>query len=258
MVTPQDNGYILGDKPIYEDHQIRRYATQDPTIYIEYHDLSAVLLDTDEEDKLEKYLEYYEGIRLKLMDKNLEAYIPEVIDSDIEGKWIAFGLPEGLYTLENVFFSFSKGMDGRDFAWIMNRILMVRNEVDAPATFSLKNVLVHPEGHGVMILGWHYYKDGAINRMAFELIELRSLMQRYLNDSPDSLEQVKFFQKFTDSVISEEYAGRNQTNYSHLIKEYKLKLQILYGPPRFRELKLDNNYSSSYLEDESRVIRESF
>lgn len=259
MAKPEAADYILSVDPIYRDGQIARYATQDPTVYIEVF-TPPTAKPGDPDPDFNNYLEIYDNLRSKLLERDFEAYTPEIIDSDTEDYWVAFGIPEGLYSLEDVAASFPDGIDGRDWAWMIRRILMVLQIGGTRANLVAKNILVHPEEHGVVILGWPPIEDHSV----YPLDQLKELMERFLAKSVDAKSQIDLVAKMADAYRANR-TGQYQLkidptkplfSYADALREYDLKLRHLYGAPKYRHLVLDDDFSMPFLEDESRLIRE--
>jgi hypothetical protein len=96
----------------------------------------------------------------------LEAYYPQVIDtSGTVGRGeraytVLEPLLDGFVTLADVRRAFPEGLDGRDYAWMHRRLLRA---VEGAARIGLvhgaivaENVLVHPERHGIVLVGWSF------------------------------------------------------------------------------------------------------
>lgn len=258
MAQPEELGYILSEAPVYKDGQLERYATDDPTIFVERFEAPIVEPGEPEPD-FSRYLDIYEGMRSRLLEQSLEAYIPEVVDSDIEDHWVAFGIPSGLYSLREVRNSFPDGLDGRDWAWILRRILMVLETANRRPDLTEENILVHPDGHGIVLLGWHPIEDPDV----YPLDQLKELMDRMLLKSVDSKQQISFVTKAAKSYRSNrkgQYqikldSGGTLFGYDAALREYELKLRNLYGPPKFRAMELDENFSIPYLSEESERLQ---
>jgi len=96
----------------------------------------------------------------------LRPYYPRLLDTsgDVERGERAFTvlapLVDGFVTLAEVRKAFPGGLDGRDYAWMHRRLLkalagahglgLVHGAVTA------ENVLVHPEKHGIVLVGWSF------------------------------------------------------------------------------------------------------
>lgn len=249
MGTPADKGYLVSSDAFYTDSDSLRFATQDPTVYIEYLELGFDSLGNPV--TMQTYLDYYETIKSKLLEAQIEVYVPEIVDWDCEGGWVAFGIPEGLYTLDSVTHSFPEGMDGRDLAWIMNRLIRIRSVAEAPADFSFENILIQPEEHGVVLIGWKYFDSsiGRINRVSEELLNLKRIMEKCLKRTEFAQRQIDFLTRFAE--YSKGLMKEETNEYKKLESEYKLRLKTLYGPPQYRELIIEKALSEEYLKKES-------
>ncbi|KOV77131.1 protein kinase family protein [Nocardia sp. NRRL S-836] len=96
----------------------------------------------------------------------LRPYYPRLLDTsgDVAKGSRAFTvldpLREGFVTLADVQRAFPAGLDGRDYAWMHRRLLkalagahrigLVHGAVTAD------NVMVHPEQHGIVLVGWSF------------------------------------------------------------------------------------------------------
>jgi len=260
MATAEAAGYMIGQDPVYTDDQITRYATEDPTIFVEFFAPPQVN-PGDPDPDFQRYLDLYDELRGRLLEQGLQGYIPEVVDSDADDNWVAFGVPEGLYTLTEVAKSFPAGFDGRDWAWMLSRVLMVLDVGNRRPKLDERNFLVHPKGHGVVLLGWQPIEDPTV----YPLEELRILMEKYLATGKDADQQIKLIGGL-DKAFRKNRQGQyavkidpdgDLLGYAEAFAEYKAKLVQLYGPPQFRGLEIDPN-SVGYLEVESQKVRELF
>lgn len=256
MATPEDAGYTISAKPIYEDGQITRYATQDPTVFIEFFTPPQQLIGDPPPD-FQKYLDLYDGMRTELLEQGLEAYVPEVLDSDIEDLWIAFGVSEGLYSIDEVAKNFPDGLNGRDWAWMLRRVFIVLDVAGRRPNLDRRNFLVHPENHDIVLLGWDPIEDPDV----YPLAQLAELMEDLLMDSVDSASQIELIRKM-EQAYRRNRRGQHQIKldpeqnlfgYEDALSEYELKLQHLYGPPKFRPLILDEG-SKPFLSEESELV----
>jgi hypothetical protein len=96
----------------------------------------------------------------------LRPYYPRLLDTsgDVDRGERAFTvldpLVDGFVTVAEVRRAFPRGLDGRDYAWMHRRLLkalagahrigLVHGAVTA------ENVLVHPEKHGIVLVGWSF------------------------------------------------------------------------------------------------------
>lgn len=94
----------------------------------------------------------------------LAAFGPRVIDHGVTTghAWVAYELPEGLVGLGDVRYAVPGGLDGRDWAWMARRIVMTLDAAGVPhGRLGLDTVLIHPEQHGVVLVGWGGSPRGA-------------------------------------------------------------------------------------------------
>lgn len=275
MVSPQEAGYRISDSPVYEDEQLARYATDDPTVFIEIFtppETGTAAADpklqfsmgippgADQEPDFSKYINIYEGLRTRLMELDLQGFIPEIVDSDLDDYWVAFGVDPGLYSLEAVLESFPDGLHGRDGAWITKRILMVLEVAGRRNNLVPGNILIEPKNHGVVLLGWQPIEDPDV----YPLDQLRDILEKSLAKTKDSAQQIEFIGKiaeaFKENRVGQENlkqdSSRGLFGYEDAMREYTMKLRQIYGPDKFHHMELDPDCSLSYLYDESRLARE--
>lgn len=150
-----------------------------------------------------------------LATAGLAAFGPALVDRGVlDGRaWAAYTLPGGLYPLREVRDAYPAGLDGQDWAWMARRILMT---LDAAATahggLGTDTVLIHPQGHGVVLTGW-----GDDDRPDGQAIA--DLFDAML--APSESRQRTFARRA---------AG---VRPARRLVEYDLLLQALYGPRRF-------------------------
>lgn len=256
MALPFDDYSILPD-PIYEDSQIKRYATDDPTVYIESFEPPAVG-PGDPAPDFSRYIEIYGSMREKLFKEKLHNFIPEIVDYDVDEHWVAFAIPEGGYKLSEVLKSFPNGIDGRDWAWMFRRALMVLQVSKRRPSLREENFLVYPEGHGIVLLGWH-----PIEEDRFPLDELKELMDNYLSGSIDCSQQKTLVENLAFAyrknrvgqlpLKENEKESEDLFSYDDALREYTMKLERLYGLPKFHPMAVDSDLSKGFLEDESQA-----
>lgn len=274
MVSPLEAGYRISDQPVYEDDQLARYATDDPTVFIEVFTppepgvaadpklqfSMSIPPGADAEPDFSKYIDLYEDLRIRLMALDLQGFIPEIVDSDLDDYWVAFGVDPGLYSLEAVRASFPDGLKGRDAAWITKRILMVLEVAGRRNNLVPGNLLIHPEKHGIVLLGWQPIEDPDL----YPLDQLKALLEANLAKTKDCAQQIEFIAKaseaFKENRVGQENlkidSSRGLFGYGDVIREFTMKLRQIYGPDKFHELKVDPDYSLTYLHDESRLLRD--
>jgi hypothetical protein len=106
----------------------------------------------------------------------LRPYYPRLLDTSGavdrgERAFTVFApLVDGFVTLADVRRAFPAGLDGRDYAWMHRRLLkalagahglgLVHGAVTA------ENVLVHPEKHGIVLVGWSFSVESGQRLMA--------------------------------------------------------------------------------------------
>lgn len=267
MSKPETSGYLLSENPIYQDADITRYATDDPTIYVEYYSsmmgrTETVYVNPDADandepfgDAVEEipafaaYLREYDRIREKLMAEDVEFLSPEIIDSDVEDCWAAFAIPSGFYTLSEAVKSFPKGaLDARDVAWMVKRALIVLKITEKSPSFNVDNFLVSPEGHSIVLIG--KYQSAPSNDPADPLFQLRNLMALIVSDDENGLDQIQFLTRSANSRYHayKRYLATGEMNfdYTDLVKEFSIKLEDIFGPPRYHHLELDPNLSKEF------------
>lgn len=268
MSKPEHAGYELSEKPIYQDSEITRYATDDPTVYVEFYDsllgkteriLSNPNPDPDEpfgnayEDApaLTAYLREFDLVREKLMMENLEFLVPEMIESDVEGNWAAFAIPAGFYTLREALKSFPDGkMNARDVAWMVKRVLIVLKATERYPLINLDNFLVNPEGHSIVLIG--KYGSAPFNHVGEPLTRLHLLMDLIVKDGDlNGKQQVEFMKRSAESMTQAFNNRRTKTekpsfDYSDVMREFSIKLEDIYGAPRYHQLELDTDLSKEF------------
>lgn len=254
MALPIEAGYRVSEDPIYSDRQFSRFATDLPDTYIEVFEPPE-----PNDGSFVNYIEAYNGIREKLLDQNYETYIPEIVDSDEEDHWVAFTVVEGGYTLDELVKSHPNGIGGRDWAWIINRILTVLIYTERQPDLRLENFLVHPIGHGVILLGWQPEEDPA----SFPLDNLAKLIALYSDGSKESDEIQTFVRQSGRDYkknrvghldLKVDSAGSELLGYQRILEEFRLKLQRIYGVRKFHELTV-SELSAPYLSKESEALQ---
>lgn len=256
-IKPSDTGILVGRSPFYEDNQLKRYSADDPTIYVErYSTIGAADFQkyaAAGEAAFQQYLDTYSTMRAKLLSLGLDGYVPELIDFGIDdaaggAAWASYGLPtESCYSLREVLNSHEDGLDGRDWGWMANRILAVLAESSRSAVVDLDNVLVDPEGHGVVLLGWR-----PVSAATSPIAGLYETMKIVLAEGEDRGVQLNFMEEacqdfarnrrgYTDSGVVD-YDAFYYT-YQDAARDYKAVLRNLYGKPQFRQFSVDSSKS---------------
>ena len=269
MSKPEHAGYELSESPIFKDLRITRYATDDPTVYVEFYptlmgqtEIVLVNPDADANDEpfgdateelpaFAAYLKTYDRIREKLLNENVEFLSPEVIDSDVADCWAVFAIPDGFYTLREALKSFPDGkMDARDVAWMVKRFLILLKVTESSPYPTLDNFLVSPEGHSIVLIG--NYDHFIPNRVAHPLLHLADLMTILINQADqNAVKQIDFIKKAANSLIKSQNSslktGRSlDFGYADVLREFSIKLEDVYGPPRYHHLELDPNLSKEF------------
>ena len=155
-----------------------------------------------------------------LSDWHLWGFGPTVVDrGEVAGRrWAAYRLRDGLRSLREVRAAYPAGLDGRDWAWMARRLLMVLDAVDVRnGALGLDGVLIHPEEHGVVVTGWgegDLPDEAGVTRLFDDML------------APGEHRQRRF------ATASEGLPPRVR------LSEYDLLLRALYGPRRFRPFTL--------------------
>ena len=155
-----------------------------------------------------------------LSDWHLWGFGPTVVDrGEVAGRrWAAYRLRDGLRSLREVRAAYPAGLDGRDWAWMARRLLMVLDAVDVRnGALGLDSVLIHPEEHGVVVTGWgegDLPDEAGVTRLFDDML------------APGEHRQRRF------AIASEGLPPRAR------LFEYDLLLRALYGPRRFRPFTL--------------------
>lgn len=146
----------------------------------------------------------------------LGAFVPEIVDTGrtAEREWVAYRLSDGVVPLRAVGQAYPEGLDGRDWAWMLRRILMVLDAAGvAHGDLTLDTVLVHPEQHGIVLASW----TGEAGHDMHDVIALGEQLLR-----PDERSQRDFLRQCRDLAPA------------RVLHEYDLLLSRLYGARRFR------------------------
>ncbi|MFD4672136.1 adenylate cyclase [Lentzea sp. NPDC058450] len=159
-------------------------------------------------------------------------------------------LKEGFVTLEEVHKAFPDGLDGRDYAWMHRRLLKALAGAHQAGlvhgAVTRDNVLVHPEQHGIVLVGWSFAVRENERLMATsKTIEYPPEVQ---NNDPvtaatdvhmahklmlDLLRQNEDRQRRFAKGCMQDNPGR-RPDPQDLIREYDELLEELYGPRTFR------------------------
>lgn len=163
-------------------------------------------------------------------------------------------LPDKLFTLAQVKEDYPEGLNGRDIAWMFKRILIaIANSHDQKfihGAINLDTILIQPEQHGVVLVGWEY----SIEKGDY----LKAIPQKYKNLYPDyvfkkettppsldillaakTMEQL--FGPTTPVQLKTFFKGCQLSSLPHpaqLLQEFDELLVRLYGPKKFHEFKM--------------------
>jgi hypothetical protein len=163
-------------------------------------------------------------------------------------------LREGFVTLRDVQNAYPHGLDGRDYAWMHRRLLkalagahrigLVHGAVTA------ENVLVHPEQHGIVLVGWSFAVESGQRLLATsrtityppevqagqpvtgatDVHMAHTLMLGLVRD--DEHRQIAFARGCTQD------RPERRPDAADLLGEYDDLLEELYGPRVFRPFAL--------------------
>lgn len=190
----------------------------------------------------------------------LTAYYPQLLDTadhrSETGENRAINiLPDlsrgqGYVTLETVKSAIPEGLDGRDWAWIFRRLLRAVAGAHLAGivhgAILPENVIIHPEGHGVVLAGWSFtttvgravtgqvssrrgfYPPEATTATAYttDVYMAAALMEWILK--PEEHVQRRFAQGCMQD------GPRRRPAAAALLEEYDDLLETLYGPRTFR------------------------
>lgn len=135
-----------------------------------------------------------------------------------------FARLDGFVTLDDVAKAYPSGIEGRDWSWMMRRLLAILAAADAVnrvhANIAGANVLINPVDHRVILVNWTDSDTGTITS---DVTALAALGTSMLNIEPDSLAQ----RKWLAAVV------RYPSSPAALIQEYDELLRDLYGAPKF-------------------------
>ena len=159
-------------------------------------------------------------------------------------------LVDGFITLADVRKGFPHGLDGRDYAWMHRRLLRAVAGAHRAGVvhghLTADNVLVHPEQHGIVLIGWSFaIEDGALPLAADKSVQYPPevhkglavtaatdvhMLHRLMLDllAPGETRQ----REFAEWCTQEDPARRPDA--ADLLDEYDDLLGELYGPRTFR------------------------
>ncbi|MGY6653219.1 adenylate cyclase [Amycolatopsis sp. TRM77291] len=159
-------------------------------------------------------------------------------------------LVDGFVTLADVGKAFPGGLDGRDYAWMHRRLLRAVAGAHRAGVvhghLTADNVLVHPERHGIVVVGWSFaVEDGVLPLAADNSVDyppevhkglpmttatdvhmLHRMMLELL--APDEIRQREFATWCTQDNPAQ------RPDAADLLDEYDALLDDLYGPRTFR------------------------
>lgn len=196
--------------------------------------------------------------KLKDVPEEYRRFFPEIIDvfrhrdaaSNKTRSALVTNLLSGFYTIREVIETFPNGTDPRDMAWMFRRLLVaVGNAHDVGVVHGAvtpDNVLIHPEMHGLTLVGWtcsvssgdplkaaspgyrHFYSADAVDKKpvsgSLDLRMAAMTMEQLL--PANSARQFSSF--FRGCRISSTPPARE------LLGEFDDLLERLYGRRRFR------------------------
>ena len=148
--------------------------------------------------------------------RGMSAFVPDTVDAAVtDGRgWIAYRIPETMASLREVREAYPDGLDGRDWAWMLRRILMTLAAAGrAHGALTVDTVLIEPEQHGVLLTGW----TAALGRDGAALADLTDAML-----APGEPRQSQFMR------------AAQRLSPERQLAEYDLLLRHVYGRRRFR------------------------
>lgn len=198
----------------------------------------------------------------RFTDRNqwLRAFYPRLLDTsgEVAKNSRAFTvldpLLDGFVTLKDVQQAFPEGLDGRDYAWMHRRLLkalagahqigLVHGAVTA------ENVLVHPEQHGIVLVGWSFAVESGQRLLATSKTIAYSpevlagepvtaatdvhMAHMLMADTLNANEHRQL--KFAKGCLQER--PHRRPDAADLLGEYDDLLDELYGPRVFRPFAL--------------------
>ena len=148
--------------------------------------------------------------------RGMSAFVPDTVDAAVtDGRgWIAYRIPETMASLREVREAYPDGLDGRDWAWMLRRILMTLAAAGrAHGALTVDTVLIEPEQHGVLLTGW----TAALGGDGAALADLTDAML-----APGEPRQSQFMR------------AAQRLSPERQLAEYDLLLRHVYGRRRFR------------------------
>lgn len=217
-VIGKNGTYLLRDRlsVMYNAPNVATYLT----------DQRGIRVDIAREESANADVQALVKVAGPLAAADMAAFAPELVDEGVVAgrAWVAYRLPDGLYSLREILAAYPNRLDGRDWAWMARRIYMVLAAAGRPhGRLSIDSVLIHPEQHGVVIAGW---SDATKSR-------------RYRADVPQYVDGFAigslFVSMLADEPRQDMFARRSaELAPEQALREYDLLLRALYGERRFR------------------------
>lgn len=204
----------------------RLRSTDDIAVYAT--DVAGVRIDIARRPLANSRTHVLGRIRRGLERARLGGFVPEVVDAgEVDGRaWTAHRTPDGLVPLRDVRAAYPAGLDGRDWAWMARRLLLVRAAAPLPhGGLDLDTVQIHPSGHRVMVTGWGRAPSPATDA-THDGRAVADLFDALLDSRPDSQRQRAFA------------AASVRLPAERVAHEYDLLLNALYGARRHRPFSL--------------------
>ncbi|ALG86644.1 hypothetical protein ACH46_05905 [Gordonia phthalatica] len=162
----------------------------------------------------------------------------------------AHGAAEGFVDLATVAAALPGGMDGRDWAWIHRRLLRAVAGAHAAGVVHgaivPENILIHPEGHGVVLAGWSFAATPGA-RLPGRIASRRDLYPADLDEPASAALDVFMLHATMRALLAPSErrqqafaagcaltAPRMRPTAVALLGEYDELLEDLYGRRRFR------------------------
>ncbi|MDF3285338.1 MULTISPECIES: hypothetical protein [unclassified Gordonia (in: high G+C Gram-positive bacteria)] len=208
--------HVLRER-LWVTDQMSAYRTDDPDIRVEIGRIAGV-----------EGVVALPTVAAHLAGHGMRAFAPCVVDTAVTDghPWVAYRVPAGMVCLDEVHASYPAGLDGRDWAWMVRRIVMTLAAAGRPhGNLGVHSVLIHPDEHGVVLTGWTGpatagdgsppARDGnAVARLFGVMLGDRCTRQRAFACAAETLDPETW------------------------LHEYDLLLSALYGPRRFRPFTL--------------------
>lgn len=226
--------YLEGSRGRYP---LRARVDATATVATYATDRATVFADIARSQQGNPAAELAHDVRQALTAPGLAAFVPAVLDRGItDGRsWTVWALPESMATLRQVRAAYPAGLDGRDWAWMARRILMVLAEAPiAHGGVGVDTVSVQPEEHGVVITGWALF---GTRRLA----DPWALNQRVPGPDPAVAACADLFAAMLAPSERRQLsfaASARGLDARGFLREYDALLGHLYGPRRFRPFTL--------------------